>query len=117
MLDFILNMIFWTLAFYGLFEIIKNIVYMYTYTKFKSNGTYLIIVTKNQENEIENFLRTLVFKVMYSKEDCIKNIMVSDLNSTDNTKEIIKKMAKDNESLKFLNWKDCKDIIDNINEK
>ena len=34
MIEFVLNTIFWTLAIYGLFEIIKNIIYINTYTKF-----------------------------------------------------------------------------------
>ena len=117
MSEFIMNAIIWTLALYGLFEIIKEIIYMYTYTKFKSDGTYLLVVAKNQENSIENFLRTVVFKIIYGKEEKIKNIIVVDLNSEDNTKEIIKKMSEDNECLKCVSWKECKDIIDNINEK
>ena len=51
-MDFILNTIFWTLALYGLFEIIKNIIYITTYTNFKSDGIYLIIAVKNQEEKI-----------------------------------------------------------------
>ena len=90
MKEFIVCTVVWTLALYGLFEILKEIIYMYTYTKFKSEGTYLLILTKNQEDYIENFLRT---------------------------KEIVKKMAEDNENLKCLNWKECKEIIDNIDGK
>ena len=114
--EFIVNTIIWTLALYGLFEIIKEIIYMYTYTKFKSDGTYLLIVTKNQEKYIENFLRTVLFKVIYGKEESLKNIIVVDLNSTDGTKEIVNKMSKDNEYLKCITWKECKEIIDNVNE-
>ncbi len=55
MLDFILSTCFWTLAIYGLFEIIKNIIYISTYTKFKSDGIYVIIAVKNQEEKIEGF--------------------------------------------------------------
>ena len=49
MLEFILSTIFWTLAFYGLFELVKNIIYICTYTKLKSDGIYVIIAVKNQE--------------------------------------------------------------------
>ena len=49
-----------------------------------------------------------------SIEEEIKDIIVTDLNSKDKTKEIIEKMAKDYEYLKVSNWKECKDIIDNI---
>ena len=115
--NFITQTIIWTLALYGLFEIIKQIIYMYTYTKFRSNGTYLIIVTKNQENYIENFLRTTIFKIIYGKEENINNILVVDLNSTDRTKEIIKNIAMNNECINSITWKECKEIIDNINEK
>ena len=78
--------------------------------------TYLLVVAKNQEDYIESLLRTILFKIIYGKEDNLKNIMVVDLNSTDKTKEIIKKMSKDSEYLKSISWKECKDIIDNINE-
>ena len=116
MLEFILNTIFWTLAIYGLFEIVKNIIYIHTYTKFKSDGIYVIIATKNQEEKIEGFLRSILFKILYGKEEYLKNIIVADLESTDNTKEIANKLAKDYDTLKVINWKDCKEIIDNINE-
>ena len=42
-MEFVLNTIFWTLAFYGLYELIKNILYISEYTKFKAKGIYLII--------------------------------------------------------------------------
>lgn len=114
MINFILSTIFWTLAFYGLFEIIKNIVYINTYTKFKSDGIYLIIAVKNQEEKIEGFLRSTLFKILYGKEDYLKNIIVADLKSTDNTKIIAKKISEEYECLKVLNWKECKDLIENI---
>ena len=114
MLDFILSTIFWTLALQGLFEIIKNIIYINTYTKFKSDGIYLIIAVKNQEEKIEGFLRSILFKILYGKEDYLKNIIVADLKSTDKTKEIAKKISQEYECLKVLNWKECKEIIENI---
>ena len=116
MLEFVLNTIFWTLAIYGLFEIIKNIIYISTYTKFKSDGIYVIIAVKNQEEKIEGFLRSIIFKILYGREEYLKNIIVADLQSTDNTKEIAKKLSKDYEILKVTTWKECKDIIDNVDE-
>ena len=115
-MEFLLNAIFWTLALYGFFEIIKNIIYIFTYTKFKSDGIYLIIAVKNQEEKIEGFLRSSLFKILYGKEDYLKNIIVADLKSTDKTKEIAKKLSYEYECIKVLNWKECKDIIDNVNE-
>ena len=116
MLEFVLSTCFWTLAFYGLFEIIKMIIYLCTYTKFQADGIYLIVAVKNQEEKIEGFLRSSLFKILYGKEDYVKNIIVADLRSTDKTKEIVKKMAEDNEMIKVTSWKECKDIIDNVDE-
>ena len=115
-MEFILNTIFWTLALYGLFEIIKTIIYITTYTKMQSDSIYIIIAVKNQEEKIEGFLRSILFKILYGKEDYLKNIIVADLKSTDKTKEIAKKLSKDYDCLKVLNWRECKDIIDNIDE-
>ena len=116
MIEFILQTIFWTLALYGLFEIIKNIIYISTYTSFKSDGIYLIIAVKNQEDKIEGFLRSSLFKLLYGREENLKNIIVADLKSTDKTKEIAKKLSNEYECLKVLSWKECKDIMDNVDE-
>ena len=116
MLDFILHTAFWTLAIYGLIEIIKSIIYISTYTKCKSDGMFLIIATKNQEDKIECFLRSSLFKITYGKEDFIKNIIVADLNSKDKTMEIAKKLSADYGCIKVTNWKECKNIIDSIDE-
>ena len=116
MLDFILSTCFWTLAIYGLFEIIKNIIYISTYTKFKSDGIYVIIAVKNQEEKIEGFLRSIIFKILYGREEYLKNIIVADLQSNDNTKIIAKKLQKDYEILKVTSWKECKEIMDNIDD-
>ena len=115
-MEFILNTIFWTLALYGLFEIIKNIIYISTYTKFKSDGIYLIIAVKNQEEKIEGFLRSVIFKILYGKDEYLKNIIVADLKSTDKTKEIVKKLAEEYQTINPLSWKECKDIMDNIDD-
>ena len=115
-MEFILNTIFWTLALYGLFEIIKNIIYLSTYTNFKSDGIYVIIAVKNQEEKIEGFLRSTLFKILYGREEYLKNIIVADLKSQDKTKEIAKKLSNEYECLKVISWKECRDIIDNVDE-
>ena len=78
---------------------------------------YVIIAVKNQEEKIEGFLRSILFKILYGREDYLKNIIVADLNSSDNTKEIAKKLSKDYDILKVTGWKECKDIIDNVDEQ
>lgn len=55
--NFIINSLLWTFALYGLFELIKQIIYMCTYTNLKEDGIYVIIAVKNQEEKIEGFLQ------------------------------------------------------------
>lgn len=112
--DFILNTILWTLALYGLFEIIKTIINIFTYTNLKSDGIYVIVAVKNQENKIEGFLRSFIFRVIYGKEEYIKNIIVTDLDSKDETIDILNKLQKDYECIKVTNWKECKEVIESI---
>jgi len=116
MSEFIINGIFWVLALYGLFEIIKNIIYICTYTNLKSDGIYVIIATKNQENKIEGFLRTFLFRLIYGKEELIKDIIVADLESKDDTMKILTNLNKEYECLKIIRWKDCKEVMDSISE-
>ena len=72
---------------------------------------------KNQEEKIEGFLRSSLFRILYGKEENVKDVIITDLGSTDNTKEIINRMSIDYECVKVTSWKECKDIIDNIEKK
>lgn len=114
--QFVINTILWTLALYGLFEIIKDIIYICTYTKLKSDGIYMIIAVKNQEKKIEGFMRSILFRLLYGKEEGIKDIIVADLDSKDQTKQILYKMQKDYDILKVIDWRECKRIIENVRE-
>ncbi|MFR5683691.1 MAG: glycosyltransferase [Clostridia bacterium] len=116
MVEFILNTILWTLAIYGFIEIIKNVLYIFTYTRLKSDGIYFIIAVRNQENKIEGFLRSVLFRFLYGNEENVKDVIEADLGSKDTTKEILEKMQKDYPDIKVTNWHECKEIIDNINQ-
>lgn len=114
MVNFFLNGLFWVLAIYGLIEITKTIYYTVTCTKLKSDGIYFIIAVKNQEKEIEMFIRSTIFRILYGKEENIKNIIITDLGSNDNTKKIIKKLSEDYDFINNMEWKNCKELIDTI---
>ncbi len=116
MVDFILNLILWTCAIYGLIEIIRNIYYICSITNLKNEGIYLIIACKNQENNVETYIRSVFFRLVYGKEEYIKNILVTDLNSSDKTIDILRKLQEEYTSMKIINWKKCKEIIDSIED-
>lgn len=102
MSGFVENAILWTLALYGLFEIIKTIIYICTYKVGKECETNIIIATKNQEQNIEGMLRSIIFRILNEKETFIDRIILTDLNSKDNTKEILKKLSNDYECVRFV---------------
>ena len=70
-------------------------------TELKKHG----ISVEDLKNEIEN-----------CQDEYLKNIIVADLKSTDKTKEIVKKLAEEYQTIKPLSWKECKDIMDNIDD-
>lgn len=117
MLDFIKNGVIWVLALYGLIEIIKTIYHVCIYTKIKTDGIHCIIAVKNQEEQIEGFMRSIIFRILYGKEENINEIIVSDLGSTDKTKEILEKLQNDYKFINLMDWENCKDFIDNVNGK
>ena len=114
--EFILDSILWTLAIYGTIEIIKTVISIYTYTNLKSDGIYIIVAVKNQENKIEGFLRSFLFRILYGKEENIKDIIIADLDSKDDTLNILSRIKKEYNSIKIANWRECKDIIENIKQ-
>ena len=116
-MEIFISIIIWTLALYGLFEIIKNIIYICTYTKLSTKGIYFIIAVKNQEEKIEGFMRSILFRILYGKEECIKNVIVTDLGSNDRTRDIIEKLQSDYKFINLVDWKTCKELIDNMDEK
>lgn len=80
------------------------------------NGIYLIIAVKNKEEEIEGFMRSILFKLIYGKEESIKNLIVADLDSKDKTLDILTRLQSEYDGIKVISWRDCKEIIDNIDE-
>lgn len=114
MLDFIINSLIWILALYGFFEIVRQIINICVCTNLKADGIYMVIAAKNQEEKVEGFIRSILFRLIYGKDEIIKNIIVTDLESNDNTKLILKNLEKDGEYIKFLEWNECKELIENI---
>lgn len=114
MLDFILKCIVWTFAIYGLIDIFKVFKNYFISKRIESNGIFVIVAAKNQEQQIEGFLRSFIFRILYGKEEYLKNVIVTDLNSVDNTKEILEKFSDDYDELKLVDWEDCKKRLDNL---
>ncbi len=110
MLDFALTSILWILALYGLIEIIKTIIHIHKYPKISFNGTSFVITVHNQENNLEYFLRLFIYKILYYNLD-IPEILIVDLDSTDNTLNILKQFAKDFYFINVLTFDEYKSLL------
>ena len=111
MWTFLQNAFLWTLALYGLFEIIKTLYCYFTYKENDLNGIYFIIAMKNQEEKIEGIIRTLMFKILYGKEEKFNKIILTDLNWSDNTRQILLRLAKDYESVDYIEADDLINLL------
>jgi hypothetical protein len=89
------------LAAYGFLELL-NELYLWILRKNDKGKPhqYILLVTKNNRDMIEYYLRSALEKLAYGFEE----VLVMDLESTDGTKEIVKKFADDNR-IRIVRWK------------
>jgi cellulose synthase/poly-beta-1,6-N-acetylglucosamine synthase-like glycosyltransferase len=105
----------WVLAIYGLVQLIVNVINIVPYLSQYGNGMYIVIAVKNQQDIIEGFIRSIIFKAIYSRQEKnLSNIIVADLGSTDDTIKILKNLQKEYEFLRITNWRECEELIDDL---
>ncbi len=98
MVYYIINTVLWTLALFGVIELIKEIVN----SKTKRKNNYIVILVKDEENCIEWIIRKIIIKIKSDKIQDVKKIIVVDLGSEDTTKEIVEKLALDYNIIKIV---------------
>lgn len=107
MLKFILEILFWSFCIYGILSLAKDIFDCNTYNKI-SDRVKLIITVKDVEDGIENYIRELnLGKNFYN------NLAVIDLDSKDNTIDILKELQKDSINIKILNREEGNNYLKN----
>lgn len=96
----ILRIVICVFAAYGIFNILSNI-YMWLLTKDNDSPLqYILIVTKNNEETAEYYIRSALKKLPHGFED----VLIMDMESTDGTKDIIDNFEKDGK-IKVVHWK------------
>lgn len=96
MLNFIAELIIWVLCIYGLFNIIQDCVNFNTYKKLEENIKFVMTV-KNVENGIEEYIRELTYG-----RNFYNNLIIIDLDSDDDTVNILHKLEKEKFNMKVL---------------
>lgn len=97
MFETLLYIMIWCFFVYGILSLIQDIYRNNTYKKIEEN-VKLIMTVKNAENGIENYVRELS-----CGRNFFNNLVIIDLNSDDDTLEILKELEKENVNMKILN--------------
>ena len=117
MINFVFSTLLWSFALYGLFHFFIILFRTYYKLNISSDGIYVFIAVKNQEDKIEGFLKTLLFRILYGKHEDINNIFVVDLNSNDKTSDILNMLSSDYAYINFTSIEKCIDILNKAQEK
>jgi len=112
MLDFMIQVVLWTLIIYISIEIARIIIYYWVLPNENKKNPQIIITVNNCEDYIEGYLRSLIFRIRHGKEKHINKIIIIDLDSKDNTKSIIEKLERDYEFIKLIDLQEYKNITD-----
>ncbi len=134
MWNFIINAVLWTLAFYGLFEIIKTIIYLYYFSKVKKEkSTYVVVPIKdyNENEDIEKnrnvemakednsdagdtevFLRSIIFKTLYENDNCVDEILVVDFGIKEETRNVIQRLENDYSCIRLVSSNKLERILE-----
>ncbi len=107
MLEIIVYGLIWCFALYGILVMIQELTRKSTYKKIEEN-VKLIMTVKNVEDGIENYVRELSMG-----RNFYNNLVIIDLNSTDETLSILRELEKENINLKILTELEGKDYLEN----
>jgi len=106
MLEIIIYGLIWCFAIYGIMVMVLEIIHMKIKDKIEDNVS-IIMTVRNVENEIENYIREVMYK------DTFNNITIIDLDSSDDTMCILRALEKENSSIKVYNKKDGNEFLRN----
>ncbi len=108
MLDFVVQLVICVLCIYGLFSIIQDCVNFNTYKKLEEN-IKLVMTVKNVENGIEEYIRELTYG-----RNFYNNLVVIDMESEDDTVEILHKLEREKFNMKVFNKEEGVDYLKNM---
>ena len=105
MLNILLQLFIWIFWIYGLLCFINDCI-LEKFSKNLENNVSCIVIAKDAENEIEEYIR---------KIKCINNNVVAiDLKSKDDTLKILEKLENENVNLKILDINEGQEYLNEL---
>ena len=108
MLETIIYGFIWCFAVYGILVMIQEITRNNTYKKIEEN-IKVILTVKNVEDGIENYIREIS-----CGRNFYNNLVVIDMDSSDETLCILKELEKENINMKKKKKKEGKDYLEKL---
>lgn len=108
----VIDFFLYLMAIYGLICLITSFfTWVHFKRKFNSSGARLLIMVKNQEQNVEGLIRTIIMEKNLNKQLFYDKLIVLDMGSTDKTFEILSKLEKDYDLLEIINEKEKEKIF------
>ena len=104
MLEIIVYGLIWCFAIYGILIMFQEVIMSNTHKKIEDMN--IILTVKNAENGIETYIRNLMLEGVVCKD-----LIVIDLDSSDETMCILRKIENENSNIKVLNKKEGENYI------
>ena len=105
MLEMLIYALLWCFAIYGMLVMIQEILKVTSYDEIKEN-VKLIMLVKNAEDGIENYIREISLGNNY-----YNNLVAIDLKSENNTVKILEEIENESMNIKVLNRKEGEEYL------
>lgn len=99
----------WVFALFGVIFLIIRVVLGFKWKGKSKKGEYSIIISAiNQEDTIEGLIRGFILKTgINGQEESLFNVVLVDTGSSDDTPEVMKRLAKE---YCFVRFVDCQEL-------
>ena len=94
----------WVFALFGIISLMIRVIMGVKWKGKGGKGRYSIIISAmNQEDTIEGLIRGFILKAgIDGQEEALFNVVLVDANSSDNTPEVMRRLAKEYCFVKFV---------------
>ena len=104
----------WVFALFGIISLIIRVIMGFKWKGKSGKGKYSVIISaRNQEDTIEGLIRGFILKTgVDGQEEALFNVVLVDADSSDDTPEVMKRLAKEYCFVKFVN---CQELLSGLN--
>lgn len=105
----------WILALFGIIALLARVILGFRWSGIGEKGGYNIIIwARNQDDTIEGLIREIILKSeIGGQEEAVLNVVLVDGDSSDNTSQIMERLAKEYGLVKLSS---CQELFHNLEQ-